>query len=268
MPHECELQAALSAAQAAGSVILEHAASFAAIVDPPISISTAADRAAQSTILRYLHAAFPADGLVAEEATEELSAAPVNRERWWIVDPIDGTRGFATKNGEYAVMIAFATPAGIHVGVVLEPATDTCTYATQGGGCWLTRGGSEPMRVRVTATPTLALALLTQSHSKGGAVSEPVRKLRPARVRETYSAGLKMALVARGEADLYANSYEAFHDWDIAAGQVLVEEAGGTVTTLAGTPIVYGTPGAWQRGGLLASNGLLHAAAVSGLAGT
>lgn len=128
------------------------------------------------------------------------------------------------------------------------------------------RTAADPERVRVTATPTLPLALLTQSHSTGGKVSEPVRKLRPARVRETYSAGLKLALVARGEADLYVNSYEAFHDWDIAAGQILVEEAGGTVTALDGATIAYGSPGAWQRGGLLATNGLLHAAAVAGLA--
>ena len=105
--------------------------------------------------------------------------------------------------------------------------------------------------------------MLTQSRSrKPGERSPLVQALQPKQIRETYSAGIKLALVARGEADYYVNSYEAFHDWDICAGQILVEEAGGVVTGLGGEPIIYGTPGAWQRQGLLGSNGLLHAAAV------
>ncbi len=75
-----------------------------------------------------------------------------------------------------------------------------------------------------------------------------------------------MALVARGEADLYVNTYTAFHDWDIAAGDVLVSEAGGKVSGLRGEALRYGTEGAWQRSGLLATNRQLHAAAISGLA--
>ena len=96
-------------------------------------------------------------------------------------------------------------------------------------------------------------------------VSSPVSAVRPARVVETYSAGIKLALVARGEADVYANTYDAFHDWDICAGHLLVEEAGGKVTGLGGETIRYGLPGAWQRQGLLATNGHLHEAAVARL---
>ena len=91
--------------------------------------------------------------------------------------------------------------------------------------------------------------------------------LKPAHVVAVYSAGIKLALVARGEADLYVNHYEAFHDWDICAGHILIAEAGGTVTGLRGEEIVYGTPGAWQRSRLLASNGALHAAALAVCAG-
>jgi 3'(2'), 5'-bisphosphate nucleotidase len=93
----------------------------------------------------------------------------------------------------------------------------------------------------------------------------PVAALKPARVIETYSAGIKLALVARGEADVYVNTYEAFHDWDVCAGDILVAEAGGKVTGLKGEELRYGLPGAWQRSGLLATNGALHEAAVAGL---
>jgi 3'(2'), 5'-bisphosphate nucleotidase len=84
-------------------------------------------------------------------------------------------------------------------------------------------------------------------------------------VIETYSAGIKLALVARGEADLYVNSYDAFHDWDVAAGHLLVTEAGGLVTGLHGQELRYGLPGAPQNQGLLGSNGRLHDAAVKAM---
>ena len=100
---------------------------------------------------------------------------------------------------------------------------------------------------------------MVQSHTKAGKASWPVEALRPARVIETYSAGVKLARVARGEADVYVNTYAEFHDWDIAAGHILVEEAGGRATGLGGEPLRYGEPGAWQRHGLIAANPALLA---------
>jgi 3'-phosphoadenosine 5'-phosphosulfate (PAPS) 3'-phosphatase len=108
--------------------------------------------------------------------------------------------------------------------------------------------------------------VLIQSRSRNPRVpTRQAEALRPARVVETHSAGVKLARVARGEADLYVNHYPNFHDWDICAGHALVEEAGGTVTGLRGQEVRYGAPGAWQRHGLLASNGVLHAAALERL---
>src|SRR5206468_12106592 len=125
---------------------------------------------------------------------------------------------------------------------------------------------TQPVRCIVSTTTTLRDATLVQSHSKRGETSGPVAVLQPKSVRETYSAGVKLALVARGEVDLYVNTYDAFHDWDICAGQLLVEEAGGRVTGLAGQELRYGLPGALQTNGLLASNRRLHDLAVAALA--
>ena len=72
-----------------------------------------------------------------------------------------------------------------------------------------------------------------------------------------------MAIVARGEGDLYANNYPAFHDWDICAGHILVEEAGGKLTDFSGNPVLYGAPGFKQTKGMLATNGHLHSSALS-----
>lgn len=267
MPYECELEAALEALDRAGRAVLEQYARFEVIPDAPASITTAADHEAQEIILGYLHQTFPTDALCAEETTASLAEAEHEGARLWVVDPIDGTRGFARKNGEFSLMVAFVQQGQVAVGAVLEPALERLTYAVQGGGCWRRdRQAPAALPCRVSGVGDLAKGTLVQSRPRNpGQPTRPVRLLQPARVIETYSAGIKLALVARGEADVYVNSYEAFHDWDICAGHILVTEAGGRVTNLAGQEIRYGLPGAWQRQGLLASNGLAHEAALVAL---
>ena len=257
---------ALEAARAAGRLILDHYRDFERIPDARADISTVADREAQETILQDLHASFPTDSLCAEEATPTLAASGHTGSRLWIIDPIDGTRGFAKKNGEFSVMVAFVHEGAVALGVVLEPAVARLTWAVRGGGCWRQDGEGPQQPCRVSATTSLSEATLIQSHSRSPQEpSWPARAVQPARVVETYSAGVKLARVARGEADLYVNTYAAFHDWDICAGHILVDEAGGRATGLAGEELRYGLPGAWQRHGLLASNSHLHAAALERL---
>src|SRR2546423_7512904 len=106
MPYERELQAALEAARRAGARILEHYEPFEKAPDARADISTIADREAQEIILKHLHETFPADALCAEEKTPSLEGVVTTGPRQWVVDPIDGTRGFARKNGEFSVMIA------------------------------------------------------------------------------------------------------------------------------------------------------------------
>ncbi len=264
MQYEAELDAALAAARSAGDVVVRAYASFVPVPDAPADISTDADRGAQEVILAELRRRFPADAFCAEEQTPGLADARGSGPRLWVVDPIDGTRGFAQKNGEFSVMVGFAHEGRSAVGVVYEPAHDRLTYAVRGGGCWRRDGTAEAVACRVSACAELAAATLVQSRSKPGTVSRQVEALHPCRVIETHSAGIKLALVARGDADLYVNHYTAFHDWDICAGHVLVEEAGGKVTGLCGEKIRYGSPGAWQRARLLASNGRVHEAAITG----
>jgi 3'(2'), 5'-bisphosphate nucleotidase len=269
IPFERELETAIAAADRAGRIILDQYERFEAIPDARADISTQADRDAQEAILQVLLRAFPNDALRAEEQTPSLAGAPSDAARCWIVDPIDGTRGFAKKNGEFSVMVALIEQANILIGVVLEPVADRLTYATNGGGCWQRHGSTcAQTRCRVRPTHALTDAILIQSHSRSpGRQTELVAALAPKRVIETYSAGLKLALVARGEADLYLNTYPYFNDWDICAGQILVEEAGGKVSGLLGEPIQYGST-TGQRSGLLASNGSLHDSAVATIRAT
>jgi 3'(2'), 5'-bisphosphate nucleotidase len=259
MHYATELNAALEAAKRAAARIMELYASFVAIPDAKIDISTQADTDAQEIILQYLRQQFPDDAYQAEEATPTLEACQRSGARVWVIDPIDGTRGFAQKNGEFSVMIALTMQGVPVVGVVWEPARLRWTYATAGGGCFT----ETQSRCQVTATGTLAEATLVHSHVRPDRPSQIVQALRPAEVVHTHSAGVKLARVARGEADLYVNSYGNFNDWDIAAGHILVTEAGGVVSGLKGNAIQYGQGG--QKAGLLAANATLHEAAATRL---
>lgn len=265
-----ELEAALAAVGQAGEYLVREYANFQAIANAPASITTEADRQAQEIILRHLLKVFPGDALCAEEATATTTSAPANGPRLWVVDPIDGTRGFAMKNGEFSVMVGFVHEGVIGAGVVYQPATGRLTYAEKGKGCWRLDGqAAVPIRCQVTGQTDLGQATLTQSRSREpNKKSRYVEALKPGRVLESYSAGIKLAFVARGDADVYLNTYDAFHDWDICAGHILVTEAGGTVTGTKGETLHYGIAGAWQRQGLLASNGRLHQEAVARLAPT
>jgi 3'(2'), 5'-bisphosphate nucleotidase len=259
-----ELQVALTAAQRSGAYLWDAYQQFVPIPNAPSNISTEADRGSQEIILQYLAEQFPNDALCAEENTPTLAKAVRSGERIWIVDPIDGTRGFAMKNGEFSVMIGFVAAGVVVVGVVLEPALNRVTYAQRGGGCWTLSAIGEAIPCRVTTTPRLADATLVQSHAR--TPPSPVQTaLQPKHVVETYSAGVKMAMVARGEVDLYVNTYPRFSDWDICAGDILVSEAGGRSSELTGAPLVYGRAGNPQAGGLLSTNGLIHAAAIERL---
>jgi 3'(2'), 5'-bisphosphate nucleotidase len=261
--YEREFDVALKAVEGAGRFLLDEYVRFQAIPNAPADITTDADRQAQELILQTLCAAFPDDGYCAEEQTATIAGKAPDRTRVWVIDPIDGTRGFARKNGEFSVMVGLVDRGEVALGLVLQPAAARLTYAIRGQGCWRRDNAAAPVACRVGTVRDLPSATLVQSRSKDPAKpSRAVRSLQPGRIVETYSAGIKLALVARGEVDVYLNSYEAFHDWDICAGQILVTEAGGMVTGLGGQVLRYCTPGAWQRDGLLASNGLVHQEAL------
>jgi 3'(2'), 5'-bisphosphate nucleotidase len=268
MHYEAELKVALEAARRASEAIRRRYVDFVPIPNAPASITTEVDRVSQDIILETLRQAWPADAFCAEEVSAAGARVAGSGPRLWVVDPIDGTRGFARKNDEFSVMFAFLHQGALVVGVVAEPAHGRLTWAVNEGGCWRQDGEEkEPTRCRVSTVDALGDATVVQTRSRDpGRFSEEVRALHPRRVLETYSAGIKLAMVARAEADVYVNNYTGIHDWDIAAGHILVTEAGGTVTGLGGEDVVYGQEGSGQNNGLLASNGLLHDLALHRLA--
>jgi len=263
-----ETAVALRAAGAAAAELRRRYAAFTPIPDAPANLTTEADLAAQERILEHLRRDFPGDGICAEESSPAARAAPApaGSRRFWVIDPLDGTRGFARRQGEFAVHVALVESGRPVLGVVVEPLAERVTWAIEGGGCWSAERGTAPWRCAVSASDAPEVLALSRSRDEASRRAL-LDALGARRAVATWSAGRKLALVARGEADLYLGDYLTLHDWDVCAGHLLVEEAGGRVTDIGGDPIVYDGSGASLRGkGLVASNGRVHAAALRALA--
>jgi 3'(2'), 5'-bisphosphate nucleotidase len=264
-----ELSVALEAIEAAGVEVMRLYRSFERIDDAPSDITTDADFASQELILQRLNEQFPLDRLCAEETTAALEkdrhAGKPEASRMWIVDPIDGTRGFARKNDEFSIMVGLVEKGVAVLGLVLEPANGRLTYAVRGGGCHSRSGPNEPFeRARTRSVSWLHDAVVAMSRSRGeDGEARLLELLGAGKGVKTYSAGIKLAQVARGDADIYLGDYPAMQDWDLCAGCILVEEAGGKATDWDGDPLLFGQPPYKQLRGIAASAAGIHSEALA-----
>jgi myo-inositol-1(or 4)-monophosphatase len=246
--YERELAAAIDAARAAGAAIRDVFGQEQAVTyktgDDPL---TAADSAADRCIRDRLREAFPGDGWLSEEGD---AAHPAALGRVWVVDPLDGTREFVQHIPEFAVSIALTVAGQPVVAVVYNPIRDLLVSAVRGAG--VRAGGRRPV---VSTAVDLATALVVASRSEVNRGQWSAFEAR-CRVVPTGSIAYKMAMVATGEADATI-SLAPKHGWDICAGVLLVEEAGGVVSLLDGSAIDLSRPGALLDG-LIADNARLH----------
>jgi myo-inositol-1(or 4)-monophosphatase len=221
-----------------------------------IDLVTDVDRACDALIRERVLAAFPGDGLLTEEGAEARSTSG-----WrWIVDPLDGTTNYAHGFPHFAVSIAVERAGRVELGAIYDPIRDELFHAVRGGGAF--RNGSP---VRVSAAEKLEHSLLATgfAYDVHSARNENLeyfgRFMRRAQaVRRAGSAALDLAYVACGRFDGFWEL--SLHPWDVAAGLLLIEEAGGTASDFDGGPV----PADATR--VLASNGRLHAAMLEVLA--
>lgn len=259
-----ELDVALRLAEQAGIAIMEYYQTGIAVDhkdgDEPV---TAADRAADDLIAAGLRSLFPADGILTEESDDDLSR--LERDRVWIVDPLDGTTEFITETGEFAVQIALTIGGQPVLGVVLQPAKDQLFYGVQGHGAYRISDGQRA-RLRVSSETDPAQMCLVASRSHYSPFIETARQvLGITSVNRLGSVGLKVGLLARGACDLYLAT-NISKEWDLCAPHALLLEAGGVLTNLCGEPFVYNKADVIECQGLIASNGLVHAQIVETLA--
>ncbi len=258
-----ELDVALSIARRASALILEiYATPFTVEFKGPDDPVTRADREANTLICEALAAAFPGDAIVAEEsapATPAETSALVLRDRVWFVDPIDGTREFADRNGEFAVMIGLAIKGRAALGVVLMPTLGQALAGIVGGEafCEDASGARRPLRVTTVQDPREATMMVSRSHRPR--IVEPViERLGIHKTVSCGSVGVKVARIALGEADLYVHGGRGAKRWDSCAPEAILTAAGGRFTDIEGELIDYAAADLMLDNGLVASNGALH----------
>ena len=228
----------LAAVAAAGTAILEvyataHEVEYKAD-DSPL---TRADRAAHDILAARLAAIAPRVPLLSEEATG--NHAPAVRGPWreyWLVDPLDGTREFISRNGEFTVNVALVRDHRPVLGVVGAPALGLTYYAAEGLGAFRRPDGGPPESIRARRAALPLVVVGSRSH-RGSSLDGVLAQLGPHELRPMGSA-LKFCLVAEGSADFYPRLGPT-SEWDTAAAQAVLEAAGGAVTTLDGTPLRY-----------------------------
>jgi 3'(2'), 5'-bisphosphate nucleotidase len=208
---------------------------------------TAADHAAEALIvagLTRLDAGIP---IVAEELVAGGQAPDVAERPFWCVDPLDGTKEFIARTGEFVVCIALIERRAPVLGVVHAPVLDA-TYAGAGPGTALkihTTGARHPIAVRAVPASG-AVALDSRSHRDGAELDRWLAE-HGVTERRVCGSALKFGLVAEGAADLYVR-FGPTSEWDTAAGHAVLEAAGGSVTRLDRAPMRYAKPGFLNSG--------------------
>lgn len=258
-----ELDVAIGLAQQAGTVIMElYGTSVTVDHKPGDEPVTVADRHADTLIAKGLREAFPRDGLLSEESDDDLSR--LNKERVWIVDPLDGTSEFISGSGDFVVQIGLALRGQPVLGVIFQPTTNRLLYAVQGRGAHQVLG-NRTTRLRVSTTGSLPSLCMVASRSHYSPFIESARKaLSINQVHRAGSVGLKAGLVAAGKCDLYLATTIS-KEWDICAPHALLNEAGGKLTNLCGETPSYNKRDVVACRGLVGSNNLVHEQVVEAL---
>ncbi len=215
---------------------------------------TEADRASNRAILEVLSAERPADVVLSEESPPP--AARQRSGRLWVVDPLDGTKEFISRNGEFCVMVGLAESGGAVLGALYQPDPQLLFLGLVAGGAWVVElADPQPTAKPLSATtggPPPLRVVESRSHPDER-LRQLERDLGDVRVVRSGSVGIKCSLIARNLADLYVHPVPFLKEWDTCAPEAILRGAGGRVTDCAGQPLAYGKPNPPQAGGIFAA---------------
>jgi len=265
-----ELKTAITTARLAGKTILRHYADGfeteeklgADNFSEPVTV---ADREASRIIVDALSSAFPDDGILSEEEIDALDHR-LSKQRVWIIDPIDGTAGYVKHDGDFGVQIGLAEKGKPVAGVVYLPFHDVLYYAVKGGGAFAVRNGGDPVRLQTSGLnnfPDMGLAV-SRNHLSNR-MHRIIEHFGFTKIVNRGSVGLKVGLIADRSCDIYIHPSPRTKLWDTCAPQIILEEAGGRFTDLFGLEMSYDRADLQNRNGILATNGISHAAVVEHL---
>lgn len=245
------LPAVLDIARAAGAEIMAiYARGFSVQTKEDASPLTEADLAAQSLINARLRALRPDIPIVGEES---LPASTAERLAWptlWLVDPLDGTREFVARNGEFTVNIALIHEHEPVLGVMLAPATGVLYAGIPGVGAWRYEASGERTELHAALHAAARPRVLVSRSHRGNSLDGLLARLGSHELVPIGSA-LKFGLLAEGNGDLYAR-LSPTSEWDTAAGHAIALAAGATVIQPDGTPLRYNTREGFLNPGFLA----------------
>ena len=240
---EALLHAIAAIAEDAGAAILGvYESDFAVRHKDDGSPLTRADEASEGVILPALAALTPDIPIVSEEQVAAGAGPKTIGRRYWLVDPLDGTKEFVKRNGEFCVSIGLVKDGRPSLGVLHGPVGGV-TYAGEVGvGAWMRRGGETEKPIACRQPPVDGLdVVVSRSHNAPGATAEVLARVR-VRGHVAQGSALKFAVLAQGRADLYVRAGPTC-EWDTAGGHALLEAAGGRVMQLDHTPLEYGKKG-------------------------
>lgn len=193
---------------------------------------TLADSLAHQVIVSGLEKLFPETPILSEESSQIPYDIRKNWDCFWLVDPLDGTKEFIKRNGEFTVNIALIAQGRSVAGIVYVPVTDTMYYAVEGTGSYKTETGQYPQKIRARTLPDSGAITIVGSRSHSSEAVEAFVNKQKAHYEEVHflSAGssLKFCLVAEGRADIYPRLAPTM-EWDTAAAHVIARESGKSV---------------------------------------
>ncbi|TMG92982.1 MAG: 3'(2'),5'-bisphosphate nucleotidase CysQ [Betaproteobacteria bacterium] len=228
-------------ARAAGTIVMEvYATEFKVEGKGDASPVTEADHRAEALVLPALARITPGLQVVSEEAAS-AGRIPVVAERFWLVDPLDGTREFVNRNGEFTVNIALVERDTPVLGVVLAPASGRLFAGAAGAGAFVEDESGRRQAITCRRIPATGLTVVSSRSHGDLAALDAFLTGRVVASHVTAGSSLKFCLVAGGQADLYPR-FGRTMEWDTAAGHAILRAAGGCVTDLNGAELRYGKP--------------------------
>jgi 3'(2'), 5'-bisphosphate nucleotidase len=224
------------ARRAADAILDVYEGDFAVEHKDDRSPLTAADLAAHRVIVAGLRELTPGWPILSEESASIPWSERASWTRYWLVDPLDGTREFVKRNGEFTVNIALIDATRPVLGIVQTPVSGELASAWREGGAWLAQDGEAARRIETRTRATPLVMAGSRSHPSGREADLLARL--GAFEKQPLGSSLKFLRIAAGEADLYLRLGPT-SEWDTAAGQCVLEEAGGAVLDLGGRPFRY-----------------------------
>jgi 3'(2'), 5'-bisphosphate nucleotidase len=235
------LDAVNKIAQAAGERIMEvYATDFEVEQKDDKSPLTMADMAAHETIIAGLKKITPDLPILSEESAKIPYSERSTWQRYWLVDPLDGTREFVKRNGEFTVNIALIDDHKPILGVVYVPVTGVSYFASTETGAFKRLPEQSPQPLKVRACPTNSLTVAGSRSHAGPSLQKFIDGFSVKVERVSIGSSLKICLVAEGKADVYPR-FGPTSEWDTAAAHCVVEQAGGYLTDTQLQPLRYNT---------------------------